>query len=164
MPRGGFPIQFSIQVPGAGALTTALSRYADKIDDFTPFWNEYFVPTWYSMMYIQYTSQGAATGQPWAPLSERYAAWKRKHYPGQPVGVLTGRAKGSLTSPFHPDSVVMKGRHSFAVGTDLNYPIYLQLGTRRMRARPPMRINRFFANTIGKLLQRFARDVVKGEV
>lgn len=159
-----FPVEFSISVPGAGALTTALSRYADKIDDFTPFWSDYFIPTWYSMMYLQYRSEGAATNAPWAPLTDRYAAWKQKHYPGQPIGVLTGRARGALTSPFHPDAFVQKGKRSFQVGTELKYPIYLQLGTRRMRARPPMRVNRFFMVTVGKLLQKFAHDVIKGRV
>lgn len=156
-----FPLELTVKVPGARDLSVMLSRYRDGITDFTPFWNDYFVPTWYSLMARQYSSEGGITGAQWAPLTAKYAAWKQRHFPGQPVGVLTGAARASLTSPNDSHTVLTVSKDKFAVGTDLNYPIYLQVGTRKMVARPPMRVDKLFMTDIGKLLQKFAYDVAK---
>lgn len=50
-------------------------------------------------------SEGA-TGKhkKWDPLTEKYAAWKRKHYPASPIMMLTGSLFLSLLGR-HPDSI-----------------------------------------------------------
>ena len=45
------------------------------LDDHPAFWRKQVDPT---------------TGEPWARLSPRYAAWKTKRYPGQPILRATG--------------------------------------------------------------------------
>lgn len=175
---GGFPVKLTVALPGQPALSVALSRYTDFLSNFTVFWADYFVPLWYAYMVFQYTSSGGDTGAPWAPLTASYAAWKEKHFPGQPIGVLTGATRDALTHPNAPGSVLTIARDQFAVGTDLPYPIFLQLGTGRrgrsaglrryrgythgggggMVPRPPMRVTPDFMVQVGKALQEFAHD------
>jgi hypothetical protein len=153
-----FPIKLTIALPGQPALSVALSRYSDFMTNFTVFWTDYFVPLWYAHMVFQYTSQGADTGPAWPALTARYAAWKMKHFPGQPIGVLTGATRESLTHPTAAHSILTITKDAFIAGTDLPYPIFLQLGTSRMRARPPMRVTPDFMTQVGKALQEFAHD------
>lgn len=160
---GAFPLQLTFQIPGLDSRTVALQRFSDKISDFTPFWNDYFVPNWYAMMSQQFRTEGGFTGSPWAPLTATYAAWKQKHWPGQPIGVLTGAARDSLTVLGDEHAILTISKDSFAVGSDLGYPIYLQLGTRKMAARPPLRVDDIFLMEVGKLLQRFGVEMAKQE-
>ncbi len=161
MPAG-FPLKFTIAVPGQEAFVTALQRFAESITDFTPFWFSYFLPTWFAYISQSYASQGGSTGSDWSPLSAAYAAWKAKRWPGQPIGVLTGRTRSSLTTLNDPNAVLEMQPQAFAVGTKLDYPIFLQLGTARMPARPPMRITQQFASVeVAKLLQKFGHDTLK---
>lgn len=47
----------------------------------------------------QFSTQGAAEGTPWAPLSAAYAAWKEQHFPGRPLLVQTARMRGEMLNP-----------------------------------------------------------------
>lgn len=153
-------LTLSLALPGQETLSVGLSRLRATINDWTPFWTNYFVPAWYDLEAAQYASGGAQGGSAWVALSPRYAAWKQKHFPGQPIGVRTGTARASLTSPTGPSSVMMPAAASFVVGTDLPYPIFLQLGTRKMPARPPMQATDAFLRTVGRTLNRFVQDVI----
>src|ERR1700681_2917332 len=151
-----FPIKFSITVPGQEPFVFALQRFSETIADFTPFWSEYFAPTWFSYVAAVYASGGAESGAAWDALTARYAAWKEKHWPGQPIGVRTGATRSSLTMPEDEHAVLTISRDAFAVGTNLPYPIYLQLGTGRMPARPPLRLtDQFVSQDVARLLQKF---------
>jgi hypothetical protein len=44
----------------------------------------------------QFGTEGAASGGKWADLTEAYAKWKDEHYPGRPIGVLTGALRSSM--------------------------------------------------------------------
>lgn len=44
------------------------------------------------------------SGPGWVPLSPAYAAWKEKHYPGEPLMRLTHRLVNSLTGVDQADS------------------------------------------------------------
>jgi hypothetical protein len=155
-------LKFSAQVPGGKEFVMGLSRFTDKISDFTPFWSNYFLPTWYAFMLQQYDTQGGSTGEPWASLSENYSVWKQKHWPGQPIGVLTGKTRSSFTQLNDPNAYTAITPTEFAVGSQLDYPIYLQLGTDRMPARPPLRLTQqFMSFDVAKLLQKFANDALK---
>lgn len=156
-----FPIRLDVQVPGAKNLSVMLSRYSGSISDFTPFWNDYFLPAWYSLLGQQYASQGAFTGEPWAPLSAAYQAWKTKHYPGATIGIRTGDTMRSLVNLGGSNSVLQVSKDALIVGSGVRYAMYLQMGTRRMPARPPLRVNKLFMTEVGKQLQRFAYDMSK---
>jgi hypothetical protein len=53
-----------------------------------------------------FASEGAtgASGR-WEPLSPRYAAWKRRAFPGRRILVLSGEMKAAFTTPSHPKYV-----------------------------------------------------------
>lgn len=170
MNQAAFPLRFEFAIPKvyteAGELTfdeyrAALQRWASDISDFTPFWNDYFLPSWYALMLRRYGSQGAFSGDAWAALSARYGAWKAKRWPGKPIGVLTGDTKDSLTSPAGQFAITKATPNSLGVGSTLEHAFYLQTGTRRMPRRPPMQIDDAFMQDVARLLQRFAADKAK---
>ena len=87
----------------------------------------------------QFDKQGAYYGALWAPLSPAYAAWKAKKYPGQPLMVLTGELRSSLTErPFGIEEITGS---RMVVGTGLSYASYHQRGTDTLPARPLIGMN-----------------------
>lgn len=46
-----------------------------------------------------FATQGSVIGSPWTKLSERYAVWKARNFPGRPLMVRSRRLKLSLTRP-----------------------------------------------------------------
>lgn len=149
------PIIFTISMPGQPQVRLALQRFADGIKDWTVFWQDYFLPSWYRSLDTNFTTAGGATGNPWPPLSVKYQAWKQKHWPGLPTNVLSGALRESLTFPNDANAVLTVTPTSLTVGTNVSYGRYVQLGTRRMPARPVLRISETFAIQAAKLLQEF---------
>jgi hypothetical protein len=45
---------------------------------------------------LQFATEGAAGGTPWAPLSDQYGTWKAEHYPGRPILVRDGLMKEAM--------------------------------------------------------------------
>lgn len=170
------PFQFSIAMPGQPAYLAAVQRFADEIADWTRFWNEYFKDAWYRHVQAHYETQGRSTGGPWPPLSESYGAWKQKHWPGLPIGVLSGALRESLTFQNDTNAVWRPSKDGLAVGSRVPYALFQQLGTGRsghasglrkvksytygkrggMPARPPLRINEEFTLLVGRLMHEFA--------
>jgi hypothetical protein len=75
----------------------ALDRFAEHISNFLPLWavyNEKFQKA----MEEQFSTEGRyGLGRRWKGLTPRYAAWKQAHYPGKPIGELTGALRESMT-------------------------------------------------------------------
>lgn len=148
-------LQFGITLPGVGALSVSLSRFADEVSDFTPFWEGEFKTFWYALRKLDYASAGGATGSMWPPLSPAYRVWKNKHFPGRPLLVLHGDLKASVTSPDSPDSVWVAQPKALRVGTTVPYAMSHQRGTSRMPARPPVRLKSEDMAQVGKMLHKF---------
>ena len=53
-----------------------------------------------------FASEGAARGTPWDALSDSYAAWKKKAYPGRKILQLTGLMRAAYTQRDSPHHVV----------------------------------------------------------
>jgi phage gpG-like protein len=77
----------------------------------------------------QFTSQGAL-GQSgrWAPLQERYRAYKARTYPGRTILERSGRLRASLQVQTG-DTVIETTPQSLFFGTDVPYGIYHQSGS-----------------------------------
>lgn len=159
MPGPTFVLR--IEIPGQAPLIRGLSRFAEGINDFSPYWQDYLLPAWYRSVGSHYETQGATTGERWAPLTARYAAWKQKHWPGMPIGVLTGDTKASVTNQSDANAVVTISPKQLTVGTRVPYAMYLQRGTKRMVARPPLRASDMFATQAARLLQEFGVKAAK---
>lgn len=155
------PLVFSVQLPGQERVRVALSRFAENLNDFTDFWELYFRPAWYRSVVNHYESQGSTSGEPWPPLSETYGLWKQKHWPGLPIGVLSGATRESLTFQDDTHAIWEARPTALTVGTRVPYAMYLQLGTRRMPKRPPLRMSDEFAMLVGRLLQEFGHKAAK---
>jgi len=84
------------------------------LDDHPAFWRRQSDPT---------------TGRPWAKLSPKYAAWKSKNYPGQPILRATGAMLDASYIFTKGDAFLVK---STRYGSDH------QFGTQRLTARPWM--------------------------
>jgi phage gpG-like protein len=78
----------------------------------------------------QFEKQG--TPKRWAPLSPKYAAWKKRHYGNLPKLVLTGQMRESFTYVVTPRTLRVENRRK--------YWAYHQTGTRTMPARPPLQM------------------------
>lgn len=116
-----------------------LSRYFDLaenvLEDMSPIfdeWSEDFRHT----MHNVFASEGAFEGRPkWKQLSPAYRLWKDINYPGRPILVRTGRMRGSLTDPWHPDHVHDIGPRAMSIGTKVPHSIFHQRGTVKMPQR-----------------------------
>lgn len=178
------PFRFSIEMPGQPEFSRALQRFADQISDWQVFWSDYFRDAWYRHVDTHYATQGRSTGEGWPALSEAYGAWKQKHWPGMPIGVLSGATRESLTFKDDRNAVWEGTATSLTVGTRVPWAIYQQLGTQRsgkasglravrgysygagrgMPARPPLRINSEFALLMGQLMQEYAVKSLRGQL
>lgn len=109
----------------------------------------------------QFQSQGAyLTGQPWQPLSPKYAA-RRLHEiqsylatgaPTQPFGILrrTGRLLGSLVQSGSPEHVNVIQLQSAAYGSTVPYGIFHQRGSARLPQRIVIKVRKRFAQLLKK--------------
>jgi len=68
--------------------------------------------------------QPRGDGMRWAPLSEKYAAWKAVHYPGQPMLVRTGALRQSMTTKGAEGNITAISKTSAIFGTSIRYGIY----------------------------------------
>lgn len=82
-------------VPPIEGMTFALSERADAVEDLHSLL-EAFGPVFRRHMQEQFATEGALAGG-WADLNPRYEAWKSEHYPGRPIGVLTGALRSAMT-------------------------------------------------------------------
>ena len=84
------------------------------LDDHPQFWKRQVDPTYQ---------------RPWQRLTPRYAAWKERNFPGQPILRRTGLMQDAAY-------IFTRGNVFFVRSTD--YAAYNQFGTSKMAARPWM--------------------------
>jgi phage gpG-like protein len=82
-------------IMGDVVLARAMSRFGEGVSDFRPVW-EQIRDDFVRIEGEQFDSEGGRGGEPWAPLSSSYAAWKAKHFPGMPIMRLTGQLWSQL--------------------------------------------------------------------
>jgi Phage virion morphogenesis family len=154
----GLGLRFSFSVPGVESLTVDLSRFANEITDYRPFWSGPFLDVWRPWMIQAFQTQGSSTGPAWAPLSPRYAAWRERHgYGGQGILVRSGQLSSSLINPERSALGIFESApSSLRLGSRRQGALFHQLGTRRMPARPPIRPTPEFMVQVGKALQVYA--------
>ena len=73
----------------------------------------------------------------WPQLSEAYARWKAKNFPGKGILELTGAYRNAATQIGSPHNVITTTENSLTYGVEgLDYPVFHESGTDRMPARP----------------------------
>lgn len=100
----------------------------------------------------QFATEGGFGSGGWAPLSEGYAAWKAKHYPGTKILHRTGELERSLTEG--PEIRVIEP-HMMILGSAVEYGVFHQEGTDRMPRRRPVELPEVLRRAWIKTLQRW---------
>lgn len=138
-------------------LDRTLARFSDNVGDARPVW-EKLAAAFARAERRQFKSQGAYASGGWSPLSPKYAEWKARHYPGQPILVRTGELRASLTE--RPFGVEVIEPQQMAVGSDVDYGAFHQRGDGLPRRRPVEFTEAMRREWVSKL-QRF---IVTGSV
>lgn len=137
----------TFEVVGGQDSLKGLVALGDAIKDLRPFWRDVFAPKYFGMVQDLFATGGRARGGngrfksgAWAPLSTKYAAWKRVAYPGRPLLVREGTLRESVT--WHSGAGLGAGgffdarRDSVVAGTTVAHGKYHMDGSKRMPARP----------------------------
>lgn len=118
--------RITFDVLGEVVLDRTIDRAADHVEDFRPVW-EVYRGRFLEAERRQFASEGAYGSGGWAPLSPRYAAWKARHFPGQPIMRRTDDLFHSLTDADGPAIAIMEP--SYAIfGSDVLYGVHHQRG------------------------------------
>ncbi len=108
----------------------------------------------------QFRTEGAYGSGGWAPLSPRYAEWKERHYPGQPIIQRTGDLYRSLTGGNALHVRVVTG-HFLLIGSAVEYgAFHMRPGPHGRPARKPIELTESLRRSWVRTLQRF---LVEGE-
>lgn len=164
MSTGAPAFTFRFALPGQDLTAVGLSRLREDIGDWQPFWKSTFLPFFYRSELEHFVTEGGSTGPRFAPLSLSYALWKRRHAPGRGILQRWGALKASLTSESAPDAIVRMTTSTLDVGTGVSYARYHQFGTRRMPARPPMRVSPAFMAVVGAEMNRYVETIRKARL
>lgn len=123
--------------PPLKELQFRLSRFSDNISDFSSFFAG-LGPWFKARMGDVFGSEGAASGPRWADLTPAYVKWKQEHYPGRPIGVLTGALRSSMTGGAGYSQTITKKAASFGMsGSSPALPYGSHFAERRPVLRMP---------------------------
>jgi len=146
--------RLTIHQTGAEELRTMLGGLAVAVDDISPTFPE-MERAFRSIEISQFQSEGAS-GQEgaWPALSEVYAAWKARHFPGKPILQRTGALMRSLVGR-GPGSYVSTSPHSLTIGTSIPYAAFHQIEGLGRRFRPMISLTDQQAAMFQAILQRY---------
>lgn len=139
-------MRVTVTVTGTKDEITRFKKLGDKLTDFSTAMREIknTLKTYYSKMV--FGSEGAILGDRWAALSPVYRKWKTKHYPGRGILVASGRLERGVRG--------VSSRNSATIDNPTPYFEYLQLGTKRMKPRPMLAVNRDVTDTVGNIIEK----------
>jgi phage gpG-like protein len=148
-----FKLEFKLEPPGEQPLRRAFVLYK-RIDDLTPAF-ERMIPALQDYIARRIHTGGTLHNlPPFAPLSPRYARYKAKRYPNAPILVRTGRLFRSLTTNTDDTIADIQPDH-LTFGTRVPYALYHQLGTRKMPARPPIKLSKPIQTQLLTILRNY---------
>lgn len=165
--RSGSGVTFDFRTdPPLKEFQFKLSRFTEGLSDFTPMF-ERIGGVFRQQEKKQFQSEGALGSGRWAKLSDNpagagYASWKKRHYPGRKIGVLTGALASSMTGGRGYSQKVSKTSASFGMdpgSAAVHYGRYFSEGTEKMPARPLI----VATSLRGKQLQKTATTWVREE-
>jgi phage gpG-like protein len=110
-------LQITLGITGDEELALAFQSMSRAVSDWRPYWPG-IAAVFYEAERARFASDGFGT---WKRLSDGYAAWKSKAYPGEGILSRTGDLRRSLTDRFGPNAVYEAEAQSLALGTTLFY-------------------------------------------
>jgi phage gpG-like protein len=150
-------VRLYAEIDGEKGIDYAIDAISDGVSDWREVWPE-VERIFYVATLAQFRTEGQRGGSPWRPLSSGYRKWKEVKAPGQPILVLTGRLRKSLTAVGNQDTIRDQQPMALTLGTSTPYGIFHQRGTRKMPARPPLVL---LKNDYGKMVSRMFRYAQK---
>ena len=119
--RGSGTLSIPASAIAQQGFRVVIARVRDRVADLAPVWDHIRRMIWDSETAL-FRNQGALQEFPsWAPLSPKYAAWKRRKFGNLKILALSGKLVGQLTgrrSGWYED----RQPQTFALGT--NYTDY----------------------------------------
>ena len=140
-------LNLRFEVAGDVQLSRMLDRVSEDLSNMRPAW-DLIHQNFLQGEHGTFAMEGAFGGKAkWKPLSPKYELWKESRYPGQPILVLTGALRASLTQSSDQDHIYEPTDTGVAMGTKIRTPngrwnlgLLHQKGTRKMPARPPVEL------------------------
>lgn len=124
--------------PTLTRLTTAFERAGAEVANVGKHILPRLIPVLEGATAKQLDAEGGGPAGPFAPLSAKYAAWKERNFPGQPILRRTGAMAAALTESGAPGARRDVSGDSLTFGTSgVPYASFHQTGTRRMPTRAP---------------------------
>jgi phage gpG-like protein len=133
------PITLTIDKQTFDQATNAMAALSKRISDLRWLWPQ-MAGEYYKREQAWFDASGAGT---WAALSEQYAKWKAKYYPGEPLLRLTGNLERSVVNRFSPDAVFEAEAKTLTLGSSVPYARAHHYGypPRNLKARPVIDID-----------------------
>jgi phage gpG-like protein len=163
----GFKVEWSVgdrtgdDVPREMAL--AFERAGDELADFEAHLFPRLTPVFEQEMREQFDDEGhGPVAGAWAPLSEQYAEWKDKNYPGRPILQREGTLYEALTSSGSPFARRAYSGDTYDFGTiGVEYASYHQLGAEKLPPRPPFDMGDDFEKQLLQEGEAAAREAME---
>lgn len=128
-------VVLQIETIGTERVVRGFNRFGDQMRDLREPFQE-ISEDFFKAEEKNFRAKG--TPQLFRPLSPKYAAWKKKHFPGKPIMRLTDRLINSLTGKNQADAqdtIRLIGKKAAEFGTAVPYAHRHQAGTKGMPKR-----------------------------
>lgn len=148
-------MRFELEFAGEHQVSRTLLRFHDRAANCRPVFDR-MADRIADLTRRNFDAEGASEGQKWADLSPKYAAWKRRRWPGRKILVRTGALERDLTRrPFGVEQITA---HSMRIGTSLPYAKHHQQGAGNLPRRRPFELSAASRDELTKMLQRYLRN------
>ncbi len=128
-------------VDGVEQYARMFTRWSAGISNMSSLW-EVLADDFFKRIEVsQFKTRGAFGSGGWAPLTEPYRVYKAHKFPGRGILVRTGELRTSLTNIGAKGNIYRATPTSVEMGTSIPYAGYLQHGTGKMVARPPIQLS-----------------------
>lgn len=121
-----------LEYSGAEEVQVRLDGMYYRLGDLTAAWNKIH-RVFMRFEREVFTSEGSYVGEPWKPLSPRYAAYKLRRYGALPILRVTGHLMKSFTQAGHESHVFRVTATSVEMGSRDFKARYHQEGTKAQR-------------------------------
>jgi hypothetical protein len=152
-------VKLSLTTFGDEQFARDLLRFGERAGDLRPAF-EAISDDFYEIEKQQFASEGGFASAGWPALSENYARWKAKHFPGKPILQRSGALMESLTNPFASGAVHEIDRDTLRLGTDVRsddgfpYPAAHQRPLQGQERRRPIELREVDRRRWVKIIQQ----------
>lgn len=154
-------VRLSFEIYGDTVLDRTLEGIQGRARDAEPAFHE-LAESFVEVQRQQFRTEGGYGSGGWAPLAPSYAAWKERHYPGQPILQRTGDLYRSLVGENSLHVRVVES-HFLLIGSGVDYgAFHMRPGPHGRPARKPVELPESVRRSWVRTLQRFLVEGDRG--